>query len=55
MKRPTDNWIRCKNCGHKLFKIVDEGGVRIQTKCHSCKAINDISITNNQGGTKNAE
>lgn len=50
MQKPPDRWIRCKKCGHKLLKIVDEGGVHIETKCHSCKAINEIKII---GGNDN--
>ena len=51
MQKPhNDNsWVRCKNCGHKLFKIIDEGGMRIETKCHSCKTINNITIKKERG------
>lgn len=37
-------WLRCKNCGHKLLKVVEGGGTQIETKCHSCKTINIIRI-----------
>lgn len=37
-------WLRCKNCGHKLLKVVDSNGAQIETKCHSCKTINIITI-----------
>lgn len=40
--KPT--WIYCKNCGHKLLKLMDGGGTHIETKCHSCKNINEILI-----------
>lgn len=40
-----DVWVRCKNCGHKLFKVVDtKSNACIETKCHSCKAINEINL-----------
>lgn len=36
-----DGWVRCGNCGHKMFKTSDNklpSGIEI--KCHSCKKIN---------------
>jgi len=35
------NWIRCGNCGHKLFKLEEgsESSLRLEIKCSSCKAI----------------
>ena len=45
-------WVRCNECGHKLFKITsqmppeiimqDLQGVGIEIKCHSCKMINKL-------------
>ena len=55
-KSRTDKWIRCPNCGHKLFKemsgpfaisvSIDEVRVDsiLETKCHSCKKIVSVSI-----------
>lgn len=44
-KSPNDNWVRCKNCGHKLMRVVSEGGIKVETKCHSCKTVNEIIIS----------
>ena len=44
-KQRSDEWALCENCGHKLFRIVDVGNACIETKCHSCKAINIINLT----------
>lgn len=44
-----DNWARCGECGHKLFRLNpqhDKGKyyamhvLGIEIKCHSCKSIN---------------
>lgn len=40
-----DNWVRCANCGHKLFSLKSnlykvKTTDTIEIKCHSCKAIN---------------
>lgn len=40
-----DEWVRCGNCGHKLFKLTDRKYQRkpekiIEIKCHSCKVLN---------------
>lgn len=43
MKRRNDNWIRCKECGHKLARLEKSHSncpVEIEFKCHSCKALN---------------
>lgn len=45
-KPPNDTWIRCKNCGHKLMRVVSKGGIKVETKCHSCKTVNEIIIQN---------
>lgn len=37
--RNDREWIRCRKCGHKLFK--GAGGWH-EVKCHSCKEINDV-------------
>lgn len=38
-------WIRCKNCGHKLMKVLDNTNkTTIEIKCSSCKAITVIDI-----------
>lgn len=39
-------WIRCKNCGHKLMKVLNEqqSSTVIEIKCSSCKAITVIDI-----------
>lgn len=44
LRQSADDWIRCKYCGHKLMRVVDKSLARIETKCHSCKAINEIII-----------
>lgn len=40
-------WVYCPNCQHKLF-LADLTGsrVRMEVKCHSCKAIDTIAISN---------
>lgn len=47
-----DNWARCGNCGHKLFKMraglndrdsqIAVKVLGIEIKCHSCKLINEF-------------
>lgn len=33
-------WIRCSECGHKLFRIDGrEQGTKLEVKCSSCKSI----------------
>ena len=47
-------WVRCWNCGRKLFRAnsfcPEDEKVRtlvaMETKCHGCRAINDIIISN---------
>ena len=42
------NWIKCRNCGHKLFKLEDGSGnapVRLEIKCSSCKAVCTIELS----------
>lgn len=36
-------WIRCKGCGHKLFKLVQDEVPRLEIKCHSCKKVNLVN------------
>lgn len=43
----TEGWCRCGNCGHKLFKVVEEIHPateipKIEMKCHSCRYVNAI-------------
>ena len=44
--RNADEWVRCKKCGHKLFKVISretsDKRVVMEVKCHSCKEINII-------------
>ena len=40
----TENWVRCKKCGHKLFKADGAGNVTIEVKGHSCKEINIVKF-----------
>lgn len=45
-----NNWARCGNCGHKLFRIginqeeqdakISMKVLKVEIKCHSCKIIN---------------
>lgn len=37
----NEQWVRCPQCGHKLFRLVRNQGyaTEIEIKCHSCKAI----------------
>ena len=40
LEKEKDNWVRCPNCGHKLFKAVEPKLIDgIEIKCHSCKKI----------------
>ena len=45
-----DKWVRCPNCGHKLFRIVKDIDIdkaeknRLEVKCHSCKSIVEVDI-----------
>lgn len=38
------NWIRCRKCGHKLMRILNNPSAPqeavFEMKCHSCKTIN---------------
>lgn len=40
----NEQWVRCPQCGHKLFRLVQNQGdaTEIEIKCHSCRSI--ISI-----------
>lgn len=51
MAKPRDEWVRCAGCGHKLFKAVKVGNSCMEIKCHSCKTINKIYLT--EGGKNN--
>ena len=51
LARIDKGWVKCRECGHKLFKITDEmteevlkglQNAQIEIKCHSCKAINEV-------------
>lgn len=35
------DWVRCTECGHKLFKIYEQDDIKmdIEIKCSSCKAV----------------
>lgn len=40
-----DEWVRCGNCGHKLFRLTDpkykdKKNETLEIKCHSCKMLN---------------
>lgn len=41
------SWLRCGKCSHKLGKLAKDSlaNIRIEIKCHSCKAINVIDFT----------
>lgn len=47
-----DVWVRCKGCGHKLFKasniVFINSNIKdtpmIEIKCHSCKTINNLNF-----------
>ena len=44
-KHRDDEWVRCGNCGHKLFRLTDPKYKKteketMEIKCHSCKALN---------------
>lgn len=52
MEKKEEYWVRCKRCGHKLFKIVDRlENVKgcLEIKCHSCKELNLIVIDFTKG------
>lgn len=48
-----EGWCRCGNCGRRLFHIDVEtskyakirGAIIIEIKCHSCKKINDLVLS----------
>lgn len=43
--RSNDEWVRCKKCGHKLFRIINpEYNAVVEIKCHSCKELNVVRI-----------
>ena len=53
MKKQNDDWVRCPNCKHKLFKMVEGGKpsaiggkdtVSIEIKCQSCKEISVLHL-----------
>lgn len=37
----NEQWVRCPQCGHKLFRLVQNHGYAtdIEIKCHSCKSV----------------
>lgn len=38
-------WVRCPNCGHKLFrKKKSSKQIEIEIKCSSCKKILEVKI-----------
>ena len=42
-----ENWVRCTQCRHKLFYLneVENVNINMSIKCHSCKKINEIILT----------
>lgn len=48
-RKDSEGWVRCPNCGHKLFLQVeapkgDGDAAIIEIKCHSCKAISVVKL-----------
>ncbi len=43
----TEKWVRCSNCAHKMFKMVDSesNNISINIKCSSCKRIMTVLIS----------
>ena len=43
-------WVKCPQCGHKLFKVIElQGGdIKLEHKCHSCKTICRIQVSDAQ-------
>ena len=40
-------WVYCPNCRHKLFLVdLNNSFVRMEIKCHSCKAIDSVVVSN---------
>ena len=45
MSVENDGWVRCGECGHKLFKITGRTTRgEIEIKCHSCKQLNIYNL-----------
>lgn len=47
MEKREEYWVRCKNCGHKLFRVIDRSKdvkACLEIKCHSCKELNLVVI-----------
>lgn len=43
-------WVKCPQCGHKLFKVIElkGGNIQFEHKCHSCKTICRVQITDQE-------
>lgn len=52
-------WVKCSNCGHKLFMVQGEGkesdNLHINIKCSSCKRILDVVVLNGKVEVKENE
>ena len=41
-----NKWVFCPNCKHKMFLVDMRGNVKLEIKCHSCKSIANVFISN---------
>lgn len=39
-------WVYCPKCRHKLFKVWIGSNAEVEVKCHSCKNIIHVSVSN---------
>ena len=35
----SEKWVRCPYCTHRMFRVLDDGSMKIEVKCPSCKKI----------------
>lgn len=43
-RRRIEKWVRCPYCTHRMFRVLDNGSIRIEIKCPSCKRIFELNL-----------
>lgn len=44
-RKRTEKWVRCPYCTHRMFRVLDDGSLRIEAKCPSCKRIFEVEVS----------